>query len=151
MILIDLNVLLDVLQKREPHYRASAAALEKVIRQEERGLLAAHAITTAHYLVSRYQNRKKADQVIEWLLKYFEIAAVGREELVNAQRLGWGDFEDAVVASAAKSAGCQAVVTRNVKDFRNSPVAALMPSEYLLQSEANPNQIQDSHAPDYGV
>ncbi|MEX1033837.1 MAG: PIN domain-containing protein [Cellvibrionaceae bacterium] len=150
MILIDLNVLLDVLQKREPHYRASAAVLEKVIRQDEKGFLAAHALTTAHYLVSRFQNRKKADQVIEWLLKYFDIAAVGRDELIRARQLGWSDLEDAVVACAAKSANCQALVARNVKDFRNSPVAALTPGEYLLQSESNFDKIQEKQVPGYG-
>lgn len=34
VIMIDLNVLLDVLQKREPHYRASARLLELAVTKE---------------------------------------------------------------------------------------------------------------------
>lgn len=147
MILVDLNVLLDVFQKREPHYRASAAVLEKVIRKEQKALIAAHAVTTAHYLVSRYQNANRADQALGWLLRYFDIAPIGRAELARARQLGWRDFEDAVVASAAESAACQALITRNVKDFRDSPVAAMTPDEYLLQVDVN--RIQESAARNY--
>jgi predicted nucleic acid-binding protein len=49
--------------------------------------------------------------------------------------LGWEDFEDAVVAAAAESSGCDAIVTRNVRDFRATPVAAVTPEEYLLDLE----------------
>ncbi|MGQ9425229.1 type II toxin-antitoxin system VapC family toxin [Gilvimarinus sp. F26214L] len=143
MILVNLNVLLDVFQKREPHYRASAAVLERVVRREEGGALAAHAVTTAHYLISRCHSGKRAGEAVDWLLKYFEVAPVGRGELVRAFQLGWADFEDAVVAAAAASAACEAIITRNVKDFRDSPVAALTPEEHLLHSDSHqPNQIQ---------
>jgi len=136
VILIDLNVLLDVVQKREPHYRASAAVLEDIIRGNVHGAVAAHAVTTLHYIVGRYRNRKVAEQVVDWLVRYFAILSIGREEILRARALGWKDFEDAVVAVAAESALCRAVVTRNIKDFSGSPVAALTPEEYLLNSGA---------------
>jgi len=50
---------------------------------------------------------------------------------MRAQTLGWSDFEDAVVAAAAESSGCEVIVTRNVRDFRDSPVPAVTPEEYL--------------------
>jgi hypothetical protein len=37
-----------------------------------------------------------------------------------------------VVAAAAEAENCSAIVTRNVSDFRNSPVPARTPEEYLL-------------------
>lgn len=134
MILIDLNVLLDVVQKREPHYRSSAAVLEAVVREQVTGALAAHLLTTIHHIVGRYQDRKVADQVIDWLLRYFTVASIGHRELLRARGLGWPDFEDAVVAAAAEASGCKVLVTRNVKDFRYSPVSACTPDEYLLNA-----------------
>lgn len=132
MILIDLNVVLDVIQKREPHYRSSAAVLERVIRKEESAALPAHTFTTAHYLISRFQKRDTADQVIGWLLDHFMVAPVNHSTLTKAKSLNWQDFEDAVVAAAAHATDCTAIITRNVKDFRQSPVTALTPDEYLL-------------------
>lgn len=132
MILIDLNVILDVIQKREPHYRSSAAVIERVIRKEDIAALPAHTFTTAHYLISRFQKRTVADQVIGWLLDHFAVAPVDHSTLTKAKTLNWTDFEDAVVAAAAQTTNCTTIVTRNVKDFRQSPVAALTPDEYLL-------------------
>ena len=144
MILIDLNVVLDVLQRREPHYEASAALLEAVARREIAGLVAAHAITTVHYIVHRHRNRGAADAAVDWLLGHLDVATIGRTELVRARALGWKDFEDAVVAAAAESAGCRHIVTRNVKDFRDSLVPASTPEEYLLeQKDPDPGRVHD--------
>ena len=38
MIMLDLNVILDVVQRREPHYAASAAVLSRVVRNGVRHL-----------------------------------------------------------------------------------------------------------------
>lgn len=132
MILIDLNVLLDVIQRRKPGYRGSAAALEQVVGGDTAGCLPAHAFTTLHYIVGGYQDRATADRTVDWMLRYFEVVPAGREVMLRARTLGWDDFEDAVVAAAAESAGCDAIVTRNVKDFRDSPVPAWTPEEFLL-------------------
>lgn len=137
MILVDLNVLLDVVQRREPHYRASAAVLEEVIAGSVDGLLAAHFVTTLHYITGRYASRKDAEQMVDWCLKHFDIGSVGRKEMLRARHLGWADFEDAVVAASAEASGCTAIVTRNVKHFTHSPVVALTPEEYLSGLESS--------------
>ena len=137
MILVDLNVLLDVVQKREPHYRPSAAVLEEAVRGRAVAALPSHALTTLHYLVARYQSGDVADRAVDWLLGYFRIAPVRRDELLRARGLAMKDFEDAVVAAAAEAIGCTAIVTRNVKDFALSPVEAMTPEEYLLADRKN--------------
>jgi len=135
VILIDLNVLLDVVQKREPHFNASAAVLSKVVRGNVTGALPIHACTTLFYIVERYQNQAKANEVIDWVLHHFEIAPAGRPEILRARELNWPDFEDAVVAASAQSASCRVIVTRNVVDFFESPVPALTPQEYLYETD----------------
>lgn len=135
MILIDLNVVLDVVQKRQPHYKSSALVLEEVVAGRIAACLPAHAFTTLHYLVARYQTTEKADQVVRWLLRYFEVAGTTRSELLRACEFGWHDFEDAVVAATAESAGSVCIVTRNIRDFVNSPIATLTPEEYLLDQD----------------
>ena len=131
MIMLDINVLLDVLQKRQPHFRASALIMERVLEGQVSGALPAHAITTLHYLLEKYQSSEKADEVVAWLLSHFVIAAVDQDQLSAALQLRWSDFEDAVVATCAQTLSCEAIITRNVKDFDHSVVPALTPSEYL--------------------
>lgn len=131
MILIDLNVLLDVIQKREPHFASSAALLDHVLAGKVEGAIPAHALTTIHYLVNRHNSQGDADQAIDWLLAHFSIAGIGKNELIRARSLGWSDFEDAVVVAAAQSSGCQAIITRNVRDFTETPIPTMTPQEFL--------------------
>lgn len=135
MILVDLNVVLDVVQAREPHYRASAEVLDRVVGQRVKGFIAGHAVTTIHYLVERFRNVGAANEAVDWMIRHFDIAAIGREQLLRARSLGWPDFEDAVVAAAAESAGCSVIVSRNVKDFAGSPIPASTPEEYLATAD----------------
>jgi predicted nucleic acid-binding protein len=137
VIVIDLNVLLDVLQKREPHYRASAGVLELVVKGSIAARVPTHAITTIHYVVSRSRDDKAADAAVDWLIRYLDVIQVTREELLRARALGWPDFEDAVVAAAAESAGCSRIVTRNVADFYGSAVLAVTPEEFILDLDVN--------------
>ena len=135
MILIDLNVILDVAQERAPHVAASARVLETVVCSDTPAMIPAHAVTTIHYLVSRYRDREVADRTIDWLLRYFAIADIGRDQLFRARVLGWPDFEDAVVAASAENAGCDTIVTRNIRDFSASPVPACTPEEFLNRQQ----------------
>jgi predicted nucleic acid-binding protein len=134
VIFLDLNVLLDVLQRREPHVRASAAVVERVVKERDVGVVSAHVVTTLHSLVARYANVSLAETTVDWLLAHFVVASIGREELIRARGLPMRDFEDAVVSAAAEAAGCHSVVSRNVRDFRGSPVPAVTPNEYLAAS-----------------
>ena len=131
MILVDLNVVLDVFQARKPHYAASAAVLDRIVSKQVEAWVSAHAVTTIHYLVGRYRNLQAANEAVDWLMRFFQVASVGREQLLRARSMDLVDFEDAVVAAAAESAGCILIVSRNVKDFAKSPVPALIPEEYL--------------------
>jgi predicted nucleic acid-binding protein len=128
-VLLDLNALLDVIQERELHYAASAAVLSRIASGEIEGAVAAHALTTIHYIVAKFSDRERALEAVDWLLGAMEIVPESRETFLRARGLGMGDFEDAVVAAAAEQAGCDQVVTRNVGDFDDSPVPAISPGE----------------------
>ncbi len=130
-IMIDLNIVLDVIQKREPHHHASAQVLAKTRKKEIQGILPSHALTTIHYIIAKYKDTTTAGKVIDWLLASFEIAPIGKNIFLQARTLKVSDFEDSVVASAADSFDCQAIVTRNVVDFTNSPLPSLTPEEFL--------------------
>ena len=128
-VLVDLNVLLDVIQKREPHYGASAAVLSNIARGEIGGAVPGHALTTVDYLVSRFAHRDGANEAIDWILGDFEVVGEGRDIMLRARGLQMEDFEDAVVAAAAEAIHCDWVITRNVTDFHASPIPAITPKE----------------------
>ena len=130
-ILVDTNVVLDVLLNREPFADASAAVWAGIETGSWHGMLAAHAVTTIHYIVRREMGSARSRRTISALLKVFKVAAVDDVVIEEALRLAFADFEDAVTAAAAQATGCEYIVTRDPKGFRDSPVKAVMP-EVLL-------------------
>ena len=126
-ILFDTNVVLDVLLDRQPHVEASAAAWAAVETGISEGMLAAHAVTTIHYLVRKEMGNIKARRIVTAILRVFGVAAVDGAVVQEALQLPFSDFEDAVTAAAARLAGCECIVTRDPRGFRGSPVRSLTP------------------------
>lgn len=130
-IMLDLNVMLDIFQERHPYYSASSMVISKVLNSEAIGLLPSHALTTIYYLTSKYSGKQKADELIDWMLNHFEIVAAYKASFIRARSLPISDFEDAVIVSLAESANCNFIITRNISDFKESPIKALTPEEFL--------------------
>jgi predicted nucleic acid-binding protein len=136
-ILLDSNVVLDVLLDRQPHVDASAATWASVETGVSEGMLAAHAVTTIHYLIRKEMGNARAARTLSAILRVFAVAAVDGPVIREALQLPLPDFEDAVTAAAARLAGCEFIVTRDPKGFRGSPVRSLTPEAVmpLLQKE----------------
>jgi predicted nucleic acid-binding protein len=130
-ILFDTNVVLDVLLDRQPYAEASAAAWAGVETGISEGMLAAHAVTTIHYLVRKERGNIKASRIVSAILRVFGVAAVDAAVVQEALQLPFSDFEDAVTAAAARVAGCECIVTRDPKGFRGSPVRSLTPEAVI--------------------
>lgn len=128
-VLLDVNVVLDVLVDRAPFASASSAVWAAVEQGRAEGLLSAHAVTTIHYLNSRAVGARRAARTTDALLSVFDVAPVDGAVLQGALALGWNDFEDAVTATAARRARCHALITRDPRDFKRSPVRVLSPVE----------------------
>jgi predicted nucleic acid-binding protein len=131
-MMLDLNILLDVVQRREPFYAASAEVLSQALETSNVGCLPGHALTTLRYIVAKYADQEQANTLVDWLLAHLEVVAQDRSQFVRARTLGITDFEDAALASAAEASGCELIITRNVADFHASPIPAVTPEEFLL-------------------
>ena len=98
---------------------------------EAEGVLAAHCVTTLHYLATRSGGREFGDRCVADVLSVFGVAAVDHTVIREALAMGWPDFEDAVCAASARSAGCHFIATRYPHGFRASEIPALAPIEAL--------------------
>ena len=133
MILVDLNVILDVVQNREPHVRYSAKMLDLVLDGSLKGALPSHFLTTIHYILERAVGHPEATRVVHWLLEVFEVIPISKAELKMAAASKMTDFEDAVTAAAAEKSGCDCILTRDMSGFAGSGLKAVSPEMYLAQ------------------
>ncbi len=130
-ITVDLNVLLDVAQNRQPFYQSSEEVLHRARDGEYASVLPAHALTTLHYIVEKWSGTNLADETIDGLLTDFAIQPADKTTFQRARQLKLKDFEDTVVAAIAEATASDYIVTRNVDDFAGSPVPAIAPLEFL--------------------
>jgi predicted nucleic acid-binding protein len=130
-VLIDLNIILDTLQRREPHYQDSARVLASAEKGMIQGMLAAHSWTTLFYLYARGQSPDQARVHLTELLQFLAVALVDQAVIEQALNLPYRDFEDAVQMMAGMRAGALYLCTRNVADYRAGPLPVLQPAELL--------------------
>lgn len=135
-ILFDTNVILDVLMERGDFFQESAALVNFVELGEINGFLSANSIATIYYLTQKAFNRKKAVKEIELLTTIFDIAPVNKTVIVDALRLDFKDYEDAIIHESAGRVNADAIVTRNIKDFKKAKINVYSPKElfYLLEA-----------------
>jgi len=123
-ILIDCDVLLDIALERAPHVTDSAA----VLRWVQSGGIAAvawHTLTNCSYIL------KGGRPFLGKLLELVEVVSTGTAEARRALTLPMTDVEDAFQASAALAWGADFIITRNIADYRRSPVKAVTPTDFL--------------------
>ena len=134
-VLFDINVVLDIVGNRLPFYGDSHAALLKTVEIGATPMLAMHAFPTLYYLLGSVETRAVRVELMEWIFETFGVAEEGGSELSATRGYGINDFEDALVAAAAVSAGCDCIITRNIKDFAESPVRAISPTDFLEEKK----------------
>lgn len=130
-VLIDINILLDVLQMREPFYEASARLLALIETGRVKGYIAAHSITTLFYLIQKDQSSAQARANITSLLQFLEIAPVDQNTIEQALNLDYRDFEDAVQMISALQCKAEYLITRNVSDYQPALLPVIQPVDFL--------------------
>ena len=139
-LLIDTNVVLDVLLKREPFFKAAAEVLNLAQRSDVREYVSASSITDIYYIARRQMKDHAAvKDLLKRLLTVVSVAAVSAQEIQNALSLAWTDFEDSVQYSVALLNEMDGIVTRNPADYQGSNIQIWLP-EQLLEMPTNGNQ-----------
>jgi hypothetical protein len=64
-------------------------------------------------------------------MQIVDVAAVGKNETRRALDLPMTDLEDALQVAAAESWGADLIITRNLRDYRRSPIKAISPDDFL--------------------
>lgn len=129
--LFDTDVILDLFLDRHPFAEAAALLFSKAEVGEIHGYVSSTTITTIHYLASKTIGTKKAVWAIRKLLSFLEVASVDNAVIEGTLEGKFKDFEDGVIAEAARQIQANVLITRNVKDYKASPVPAHSPSEML--------------------
>lgn len=135
-LLLDANILLDDVLNRSG--RIGSRALISLCGTHHDAWVAWHTLSNLYYIVRKHPGQHaNALQMIRDLLSWCEVAGATRAAALKATQMGITDFEDALQVVAAEMCGADSIITRNTIDFRNSPIPALTPEDFLAQYHPN--------------
>jgi predicted nucleic acid-binding protein len=135
-LLIDTNIVLDLLAKREEFYTEAA----QLFSLADVGFLtlttSSLTFANTHYILSKIRSKSEAKEVIRKFKVLIETLALNDKILDLAlNEDDFSDFEDAIQYYTAIENKIDIIITRNIKDFKNSSIPAMTAKEFLLRPE----------------
>lgn len=131
VVLIDTNIIIDFLLTREPFYQASSEVMTKCANRELTGYIAFHSIPNLWYILRKIPDDKRRKWLSD-ICRFLRVTGASHEEVIKAINMKeFQDFEDCLQDRCAKGINAQYIITRNVDDYINSEIPAILPTEFL--------------------
>ncbi len=130
VVLIDTNVLIDLVSKREAFFEAAKDAVGFCACGKAEGYVAFHSLPDMWYILRKKGDAERRRQLLD-ICEVLTVAGTTHDEVVKAIKSSdFKDFEDCLQDRCAASIGAGYIVTRNVKDFGQSEIKAITPTEF---------------------
>ncbi len=137
-VLLDTNILLDVLLHRLPWQAAADAIMKAAHDGQLECCVASLTITNIFYVARRQVGHVQAREIACECLTTLEIIDIGRRELELADSFPGLDLEDNLQQAAAIVGSVDAIITRDLTGFADSPVRSLTPQQLLVELQPTP-------------
>ena len=131
-VFLDTNIVIDLLDKREPFYIDAVELFTLAYKKEITLFVSPMTSATASYLL-----RKHGKEGMRKLLGNFrqlsQITTADEKVVDAALASSFEDYEDALQYYSALTRNVDVIVTRNKKDFTSANIPILLPKELLEQ------------------
>ncbi len=130
--LIDTDVILDFFFDRKPFSDPAAKVLSLCESNEITGYITPVIINNVYYLLRQTARHEMVIEKLKQLLSIIEVLLIDKEIVFQALNSAFKDFEDALPNYSAEMSGIiDVIITRNVKDFKNSSIGVMTPASYM--------------------
>ncbi len=135
-VLLDTNVIVDVLQQREPWFLAGQKIFYAIANKQITGCITAKEAADIHFFSRKQFTGQenidaKARQIMTKLYALFELVDTLCIDCHNAIAIDNTDYEDAIMIESAVRSGIDCIITRNPDHFKVSPIPVYLPSEFV--------------------
>jgi len=138
VILIDTDVILDHLIPRQPFVDTASEIFNLCYQQKCNGYIAAHSITNIFYILRKQFSVSERKKLLISLCEFIEIAGINKNQIIDALTSeDFNDIEDRLQVECAITVNADFIVTRNITDFSNSSIPAILPEDLLQNIKIN--------------
>lgn len=131
VVFVDSDVILDVLERREPFYSYSAQILSLGDDKKVRLVTTSLVLANVYYLLRKHLGIGKASECLRKLRIIVDVISVNAKEVDLALNSEFSDFEDALEYFTALDNKVDFIITRNVRDYKNPKLIVLTPQQYI--------------------
>ncbi|WP_339712691.1 PIN domain-containing protein [Cyclobacterium amurskyense] len=130
-ILVDTNVVLDLLGKRESFLKEAQELFTLGDKGKVKLFVSALTFANTYYILSQQLKVSSARKVLRQFKVLVEVVPIDDKVIELALDSEFKDFEDAIQYYSAIENGVRIIITRNQKDFKHSKIPVLSAKEYL--------------------
>jgi predicted nucleic acid-binding protein len=136
-VLIDTDVILDFFFDREPYSDDAAKVLSLCESREIKGFITSVIISNVYYLLRQSATHDKVIEKLTQLIALVDVLTTDKDAILKALNSNFRDFEDALQNYSAELNGqIDLIITRNIKDYKNSSLGIMTPGNYLKTTMA---------------
>ena len=130
-LLIDTNIVIDLLAKREGFYQDAQALFTLADQKNVSLYISSLTFANTFYILSRNLNTNETRKILIKIKALTKILPLEAKIIELALASDFSDFEDAIQYHTALDNQLDIIVTRNKKDFKRSKLPVLTAKEYL--------------------
>ena len=131
VLLIDTNVVLDFMLKRNDFYEDAYKIMELCAREEVKGYVALHSISNIWYILRGVDDTTKREH-LKRICRILEVCAIPNKDVESAlDKTDFKDFEDCLQDFCAVTVNADYIITRNTADFVHAEIKAITPQDFL--------------------
>lgn len=130
-VFLDTNILVDLIADRKPFSKYAIEIFDAAESKKVKLFTSSHSIATTYYLLKKYHDEKALRGIVLSLFEFITVVPVDTFILIKGLRSKHKDFEDSIqIHCAITIEKINCIVTRNIKDFKDSEVPVLAPDEF---------------------
>jgi len=137
-IFIDTDIILDLIQQREPFYGDAVRLFSLIEEKKIVGYVSPLIFANLYYILRKADSKTFAVQTLMRLKAIVRVLAIDEKIIELALSSGFRDFEDAIQYYAALGAKLKYLITRNKADYKESGIIVCTAREYLTIRSSTP-------------
>jgi predicted nucleic acid-binding protein len=131
-LFVDTNIVIDLFAKREPFYTEAATLFSLADTKKLSLNVSALTFANANYILIQSKKQDEAKLIFRKLKLI--VSVVSLDEKIVGLSLNDNDFkdyEDALQYYSALDNGAEAIITRNLRDFKKSKLPVMTAAQFL--------------------
>lgn len=131
VLLIDANVVLSYISKRQPGFAEAYKIMEKCSDDDVQGYIAFHTVSILWYAL-RKKSQKERRSILLDVCELLTVTGASHQDVLDAiKKDDFLDFEDCLQEKCAIKIGAEYIVTENIRDFSRSQIPAILPADMI--------------------